>query len=134
MSWLGGLDFFQDTDFFWSDNYTWGDALQGVGAFARDGGTAMVLQGMIGAVQKEPDHPAEADKPEQATSTSFIFQNPKNTITQGGVVPLGYGRLRIGSYLISSAVFNSRRAKLDDSDVGESSIEVDTFQHKGKYN
>ena len=132
LSWLGGLDFMQDSMIPFT-NFSWGDALQGLGGFAIEVGTAMVLQGMIGALQKEPDHPEEADKPEQATSTSFIFQNPSNNITQGGVVPLGYGRLRIGSHLISSAVFNSRRVKLQDSDLGDSDIKVDTFQHVGKY-
>ena len=133
LSWLGGLDFFQDMSFFGMDSFSMGDALQGLGGFAIEIGTAMILQGMIGALQKEPDHPEEADKPEQATSTSFIFQNPSNNISQGGVVPLGYGRLRIGSYLISSAVLNSRRVKLADSDLGDTEVHLDTFQHVGKY-
>jgi len=133
LSWLGGLDLFQDMSFFGMESYAMGDFFQDVGGFAIEVGTAMVLQGMIGALTKEPDHPEEADKPEQATSTSFIFQNPGNNITQGGVVPLGYGRLRIGSYLISSAIFNSRRARIEDADLYDTNANVDTFQHVGKY-
>ena len=35
---------------------------------------------------------------------SFLFTNKENTSSQGSVVPLGYGRLRIGSKIIGSSI------------------------------
>lgn len=35
---------------------------------------------------------------------SFLFTNRENTSSQGSVVPLGYGRLRVGSKIVGSSI------------------------------
>lgn len=41
---------------------------------------------------------------EQGGSTSYLFSGPQNIIGEGGPVPLGYGRLVVGSQVISAAL------------------------------
>lgn len=40
---------------------------------------------------------------EQGGKTSYLFSGPQNIIGEGGPVPVGYGRLLVGSQVISSA-------------------------------
>ena len=46
----------------------------------------------------------KTDDPEQINTSSFIFSSAENTASQGGIVPVGYGRFRIGSKIISSSL------------------------------
>lgn len=41
-----------------------------------------------------------------ATSKSYLFSNRENITQQGGPVPLGYGRLRLGSSVIQQSIKN----------------------------
>ena len=99
----------------WSRNLT-----QLVGGLSMDLGMSLALQGVIKSLTKEPEHPNEPDKPTADSTTSFIFSNPTNNALQGAVVPVGYGRLRVGSNVVSSALLNCRLNKLDDVEVAES--------------
>lgn len=47
---------------------------------------------------------------------SYLFNGPQNTVGEGGPVPLGYGRLIIGSQLVSySSKIGDKEVKLLDS-------------------
>ena len=41
-----------------------------------------------------------------ATSKSYLFSNRENITQQGGPVPLGYGRLRLGSSVVQQSIKN----------------------------
>lgn len=115
MEWAGGLDFFQDISLDWIpfvDDFSLGDLMIGIGEFAQEIGIAMMLQGAIQALTDEPEHPEVADEQtSNPSSSSFIFSQPGNNVKQGVSVPVGYGRLRIGSSMISSSVSNYRLVK-----------------------
>ena len=53
------------------------------------------------------------DSPELTNTSSFAFGTPENIAKQGGPVPIGYGRLLIGSRVISSNLMNVDRARFD---------------------
>jgi len=56
-----------------------------------------------------------ADKPGLGTdSESFLFTQGDNVQSQGSVVPVGYGRMKIGSRVISSSLSAMDRNKFDD--------------------
>lgn len=120
----------------WMDNMGWGGdswynpvmIAEGLSAISYEVGTALVIQGIIEAVIGEPDGPDEEDNTSTLKSTSsFIYQRPANHMVQGSVVPVGYGRLRVGSSVISSSILNIRNVKFDDEmeeriNSGEDSI------------
>lgn len=51
---------------------------------------------------------------------SYIFATPDNLVKQGQALPLGYGRLRVGSQIISSSITNTdlKDINIDNSDFG----------------
>ena len=51
---------------------------------------------------------------------SYMFSSPDNLARQGQTLPLGYGRLRIGSQIISSFVTNKDLSnnEFDNNDFG----------------
>ena len=70
---------------------------------------SLIMQGAISFLQKEPPTPpTEAAAPDAKNTSSFTFSRPLNNTTQGAPVPLGYGRLRVGSHVISSSTMNTR--------------------------
>jgi len=70
---------------------------------------SLLMQGAISFLQKEPPPPPSEDvAPSQKNTSSFTFSRPLNNTTQGAPVPVGYGRLRIGSHVISSSIMNTR--------------------------
>lgn len=55
------------------------------------------------------------DDPESANTSSFIFGQAENVSKQGVVVPVGYGRLQVGSRVISVNKFSVDRGRFDES-------------------
>lgn len=51
-----------------------------------------------------PDPPADYDDSELNSKKSFLFSGPTNTMEQGGAIPLVYGRMIIGSTVVSAGV------------------------------
>ena len=99
-----------------------------VGEWARSGlelaadvgmefGLTLAMQGAIKGLMDDSEPPDVADKPSIDSTNSFIFENPQNNVIQGVVVPVGYGRLRVGSNVISSALFNCRLNNINDIEV-----------------
>lgn len=60
---------------------------------------AVIAAVIINALTKPP----ELQEFKQRQKTSFLFSGQENTINEGGPVPLGYGRLIVGSSVISAA-------------------------------
>lgn len=67
-----------------------------------DIGATMVLGGIAGALMGKAVPPVSQEDPENATS--FAFGGVVNTTTQGNPVPILYGRLIVGSQVISSGI------------------------------
>lgn len=73
----------------------------GSGTWAYASAAAMFLGGVAALLVKTPKSEAAAN------STSYSFGGPINTTTQGNPVPVGYGRLVVGSAVISAKVTTS---------------------------
>jgi len=95
-----------------------GAALSFIGDISMEVGGALLVQGLIGALQDEPEEPKTPDAAKGLESTtSFTFSNPANNVIQGARVPIGYGRLRVGSHVISSSVLNTRLVNFNKIEV-----------------
>lgn len=58
------------------------------------------------------------DDPDRANTTSFLFGQAENVARQGIVVPVGYGRMIIGSRVVSVNLFQVDRAVYDEARGG----------------
>lgn len=77
--------------------FTFGAALIGAGA-------GMAVGGIIQMTTKLPSgNPASQESAD--SRPSFLFDGPVNTSSQGLAVPRGYGRLKIGSVVISAGLY-----------------------------
>ena len=66
-------------------------------------GAFMVLSGIATAISPQPDMGLERGR-EAAKLESFVFNNVVNTSKQGLPVPIAYGRLFVGSAVLSSGL------------------------------
>lgn len=76
----------------------------GVGVKMMWMGGAMMLGGLIAATTKVPGV-KETKKEEIDKRASFLFSGAVNSSTQGLPIPRGYGRVLIGSSVVSAAVY-----------------------------
>jgi len=58
------------------------------------------------------------DDPDRANTTSFLFGQAENVARQGVVVPVGYGRMIIGSRTVSVNLFQVDRSLYDKARGG----------------
>jgi len=72
-------------------------------AFAGNLGIFLVLSGIATALSPQPDAGLERGR-EAAKLESFIFNNVVNTSKQGLPVPIAYGRVFVGSAVLSSGL------------------------------
>lgn len=64
-------------------------------------------------------------KPKEERQTrSYLFSGPENTAAQGIPVPLGYGRLRVGSVVISASLRNRQSWEFSTESGGTSSSDT----------
>ena len=75
----------------------------GLAAAAGTLGVALVLGGIAQAISPQPDTGLERGA-EAAKLESFVFNNVVNTAKQGLPVPIAYGRLFVGSAVLSSGL------------------------------
>lgn len=89
---------------------TFGKILGWVADIGYEISASMMMQGAMMHLTKDPPDPPNHEDAQIASksTTSYTFSRPLNNTTQGAVVPVGYGRLRIGSHVISSHLMNSR--------------------------
>ena len=74
----------------------------GMGTTLFNLGASMLLGGIAGMLSPQPKAPSPA-KPEQNQPT-YAFNGIVNTVSQGMCVPVGYGRLIVGSAVVSSGI------------------------------
>ena len=77
-----------------------GAAALGVGLF----GGGLLLGGIAQLISPQPDLSALDDGPDATRLESFSFSNVVNTGRQGLPVPIAYGRVFVGSQVISSGL------------------------------
>ena len=81
--------------------------IPGVGAFAVSAlqvvGTSLALNGIANIISPQPNPSLERSK-EAAKLESFVFNNVVNTAKQGLPVPIAYGRVFVGSAVLSSGL------------------------------
>lgn len=75
-----------------------------VGAALINAGIAMVVGGVMAMLFPPPTPTFESN----VQSKSFLFSSTENSAVQGVPVPIGYGRLRIGSKVISTSLSPKR--------------------------
>ena len=66
-------------------------------------GVSLTLSGIATAISPQPDMDLERGR-EAAKLESFVFNNVVNTSTQGLPVPIAYGRVFVGSAVLSSSL------------------------------
>lgn len=77
--------------------------VSGPGGFALIvAGLGMVISGVMGLLAKPPKF-QDFRKIDKSGGESYLFGGPTNTIGEGGPVPVGYGRIIVGSQVISSS-------------------------------
>ena len=59
----------------------------------------------------------KTDDPAAVNTTSFIFSSPENVSQQGQVVPVGYGRIKVGSTVISVGLTNVDKYVWEHNDL-----------------
>ena len=64
-------------------------------------GAGLALGGVASLLTSPPKMQADSQPDKK---TSYIFSGPVNSTIQGGAVPVGYGRLIIGSVIISAGI------------------------------
>ena len=67
-------------------------------------GAYLTLTGIAQAISPQPDLSSLDDGPDAARLESFSFSNVVNTARQGLPVPIAYGRVFVGSQVISSGL------------------------------
>lgn len=65
-------------------------------------GASMIIGGIAQLLTTPPNMPGQPGVPNN--KTSFIFSGPTNTSSQGEPVPIGYGRMIVGSKVISAGI------------------------------
>ncbi|MNS78223.1 Bacteriophage lambda tail assembly protein I [compost metagenome] len=66
-------------------------------------GIAMAMGGVVQMLSPQQKGLSAADSPENGAS--YNFNGPVNTSAQGNPVPLLYGRMIVGSSVISAGIF-----------------------------
>ena len=64
------------------------------------------------------------DDPQAVNTTSFLFGSAENVSSQGQVVPVGYGRMRVGSKVISTSISSMDKTKFTDEETKNSTATV----------
>ena len=80
-------------------------------------GLTLLASGVVGLLTKPPKF-EDFREIEQGGKTSYLFSGPANIVGEGGPVPVGYGRLMIGSQVVSAAYV------IRDFDVGDTSVNL----------
>lgn len=78
-------------------------AAGGMTGFMATTGAAMMLGGIIQMLSPQPNGIAMKDQGEN--KPSYAFGAPTNTVSQGYLVPIGYGKRRIGGAVISAGIY-----------------------------
>ena len=67
-------------------------------------GAGLMLSGVAMMLTPVPGSPQYSEREEPDERQSFLFDGPVNTNEQGGAIPIAYGRVLIGSTVVSTAL------------------------------
>lgn len=91
------------------------------------GGVALLAAGISALLTKPPKFEDFRDV-SQGGRTSYLFSGPQNIIGEGGPVPVGYGRLLVGSQVIAAAYvirdYNPKDDTFIRNDYGDLTVSV----------
>lgn len=79
-----------------------------IGVALKTLGTYMMVAGVVQMLSPQPQRQSAKDKPDN--QASYNFNGPVNTQAQGNPVPLLYGRLIVGSAVISAGILAQDQA------------------------
>jgi predicted phage tail protein len=80
---------------------------------------ALVMLGLSAMISNMAEDPKD---PKAERTSSFIFGGAENTANQGGVVPVAYGRMRVGSMTISVSSSSVEKSIWDKAKPSNSMI------------
>ena len=80
---------------------------------------ALVYLGLSALISNMSEDPKD---PKGERTSSFLFGGAENTASQGGVVPVAYGRLRVGSIALSVSSSSVDKAIWDKTRSSNSMI------------
>ncbi len=66
-------------------------------------GLALLGAGVVNLLTSPPNFNAYPQIANNGGAVSYLFNGPENTVREGGPVPVGYGRLLIGSHVIAAS-------------------------------
>lgn len=73
-----------------------------ISPYLMNAGIAMAIGGVVQMLTPLPKSPNQEDRPDN--KPSYIFNGSVNTTAQGYPVPVGYGRMIVGSAVISAGI------------------------------
>lgn len=78
------------------------------GSVAMQLGVSMMIGGVIQALSPQQKSSSTRDGPDNGAS--YNFNGPVNTTAQGNCIPVGYGRMIVGSAVISAGIYTEDQA------------------------
>lgn len=85
--------------------YGWGEAMGGTMAGVVSGvGTSLVLSGISQILAGSPQSSAGMGQSATKNQSNLLFSGATNTANQGAAVPVCYGRMLVGSQVISAGI------------------------------
>ncbi len=81
-----------------------GAGFAGLSTFLQTAALAMAVGGISSLVAGNPSLPSFQSNERPENKPSYLFSGAVNTTQQGNPVPIGYGRLRVGSQVISAGI------------------------------
>lgn len=73
-------------------------------------GVGLMTGGIVMMTTSMPAAKGLAEQERADDRTSFLFNGATNTSSQGAAVPRGYGRVRVGSIVVSAALYSEELA------------------------
>lgn len=67
-------------------------------------GSGLLIGGVAQFLSASPFIPPTEQQPDNAKKTTYIFTGPTNNARQGRGIPVGYGRMMVGSITITSGI------------------------------
>lgn len=78
--------------------------MAGLSVFLQTAALAMAVGGISSLVAGDPTLPSFQSNERPENKPSYLFSGAVNTTQQGNPVPIGYGRLRVGSQVVSAGI------------------------------
>jgi predicted phage tail protein len=78
-------------------------------------GLGLIISGLANLLAKPPDFEEFQQFTDVRAKGSYLFNGPTNALREGGPVPLGYGRLLLGSQVIGSSYVISYQENTDST-------------------